>query len=99
MEVLSIKKLILKRQGFFVTGTADVTPWGGGRASIPMESFTVKHLKEIKDNINDSGFGVEKINGAICEVFDDFGKCQEYRRQLVIGDVKDFVFDDHYHNV
>jgi len=93
-----MKKITLSKRGFFVEGTADVTPWGGGRASIPMKGFFVEHLKDIKENINDNGFGVEKINGAICEVFDDFGKCKEYRRQIVVGDVKDFVFDNHYEN-
>jgi hypothetical protein len=96
MEVLKMKTLILKRNGFIIKGTASVTSWGGGEGSISMTPFHVKRLKEIKNKWNDGGFGVEKINGAICEIYDNFGQCENYRRQIVVGDVKDFCFDNHY---
>lgn len=91
-----MKTITLKKQGYYIEGTASLITWGGGKASIPMKSFNVQHLKEIKDNINDNGFGVQEITGAICEIYESFGVHKEYKRQIVIGKVFDFVFDNHY---
>ena len=91
-----MKNITLKRIGFIIKGTSDIKPWGGGQASIEMTPFKVKHLKELKEGINDAGFGVEKINGAICEVYDDFGKFSQYRRSIVFGKVNENTFDNHY---
>ena len=91
-----MKKITLKRQGFIIKGTSDLFLWGGGRSSIKMTEFKVKHLRELKDKINDAGFGVEKINGAICEIYDDFGKFANYRRQIIFGNVNNDTFENHY---
>jgi hypothetical protein len=53
-----MKKLTLKKTGYTVKGTADLTLWGGGNASIEMQSFDVNSIdkKTLLDNINDNGF-------------------------------------------
>jgi len=93
-----MKTLTLNKQGYIIKGIADLTCWGGGNGCIKMKSFRVKSLKEIKNNLNDNGFGVQSINGAICDIYDDFGKIIQYRRTITIGKVSDntinCVFDN-----
>lgn len=72
-----MKTITLKHTGYYVTGVSDLTPWGGGNACIQMAPFYVIGEKEptdqeLLDNINDAGFGVQSINGAICDVFEQY---------------------------
>jgi hypothetical protein len=92
-----MKKVTLKLQGYRITGTADLTPWGGGNASIEMKPFTVKSIKQIPDLINDNGFGVEAINGAICHIsrLYDHGYTV-YARTIVIGEVSPNTYEADY---
>ena len=88
--------ITLKQQGYLIKGVSDLTPWGGGNAAIQMTSFKVSTLKEIKDGINDGGFGVENINGAVCDVYRLYKGNGEYdsdysvfARTLFIGKISD----------
>ena len=91
-----MKSITLNLTNYECRGTADVSMWGGGRASIGMDKFNVSHLREIKDGINDGGFGVENINGAIVDIYRNFEGTLVFARTLTIGNVAEFVFDNHY---
>jgi len=94
-----MKSITLKREGFFVSGVSDLTLWGCGKGSIEMKPFTVSHLKYIKEKINDNGFGVEKINGAICDIFRLYQNgYKEYARTIRIGDVAEYT-EESYCNI
>jgi len=91
-----MKEITLKLTGYYVTGTADITLWGGGDTCIEMEPFNVKTIKEIPDNINDSGFGVESINGAVCSIFRNYEGTHVYARTIIIGDVSELTLNAFY---
>ena len=91
-----MKNITLHFTDYVIKGIADVKPWGGGGACIEMASFHVKSLKEIKDNLNDNGFGVESINGAICDVYRNYQGTLIYSRTLTIGKVSEHTQDYYY---
>jgi len=93
-----MKTITLKQTGYYITGLAIVKPWGGGRAYISMNSFNVKKLKDIKDNINDNGFGVEAILGAICEIYTNYEGHHVYKNEIAIGTVTQKDWDFYYDN-
>ena len=86
-----MKTLTLKKTGYVVKGIADITPWGGGNACIGMDSFKVKSITEkvLLNNLNDSGFGVESINGAICNIYEDYEGTLQFLKSDIIGSVSD----------
>jgi hypothetical protein len=91
----------LQFKGFRITGISDLTLWGGGNASIQMKPFFVNHLKDIRENINDAGFGVESINGAICDVAKVYknggsDSYEEYARTVYVGKYSDATLDAYY---
>ena len=76
--------------GYYITGLSDLSLWGGGNACIEMKPFRVKHIKEIPDNLNDSDFGVESINGAIVDIYREYGNShREYARTITVGKISD----------
>jgi hypothetical protein len=92
------KYLIVKRTGFRITGVADVTMWGcqsNDRSYIVMKPFIVNHLSEIKNGLNDNGFGVQSLNGAVCHIHDYYGEIghSEFRRTIFVNDVCDWIRD------
>ncbi len=84
-----MERLTLKRTGYTVKGISDLTPWGGGNACIEMSPFEVKNIRKITllNNINDNGFGVEHINGAICNIYKNFEGVLRYYKTITIGKV------------
>jgi hypothetical protein len=92
-----MKDKTLQFIGYSIKGVSDVTLWGGGNACIVMDEFNVKHLREIKKDINDGEFGVESINGAICDIYARYrGEHKEYRRSISVGNVSDNTWDYYY---
>ena len=92
-----MKSKILRREGFFVSGVADLNLWGGGKGSIEMKPFACQHIREAREKLNDNGFGVEKINGAICNIFNLYENgYKEFGRTVIIGNVADYVIDAYY---
>ena len=90
-------EITLKRCGYYVTGVSDLTMWGGENACIEMKGFKVDHLREIREKINDNGFGVQSINGAICDIFDLYEKgVKEYQRTIFVGTVSENTADFYY---
>jgi hypothetical protein len=100
MGGLKMKSKTLRREGFFVSGVADLNLWGGGKGSIEMRPFTCQHLREARKKLNDAGFGVEKINGAICDVFRLYENgYKEFGRTVRIGKVAEYVEEAYYHGI
>ena len=95
-----MKSKTLRREGFFVSGVADLNLWGGGKGSIEMRPFTCQHLREAREKINDAGFGVENINGAICAVYRLWqGGYKEYAKDVRIGKVAEYTEECFYNCV
>ena len=91
-----MKSITLELIDYVIKGTSDLTVWGGGNASIQMDSFHVKSLKEIKENLNDAGFGVQSINGAICDIYRNYEGTLIFARTLIIGKVSDNTLENAY---
>jgi hypothetical protein len=94
-----MKTLMLRRTGYVIKGISDLTPWGGGNACIAMRAFKTKTMqaKEIMQGINDNGFGVEKINGAICDIYEDFEGTLRFIKNIIVGKVSDYT-QEYYNN-
>jgi hypothetical protein len=99
-----MKTKTLKLIGYYITGTADLTLWGGGNASIDMKPIKVdklpEDLQELKSELNDNGFGVQEINGAIIDIYEyyehDVKILIEQDDMLVIGNVSDETIENYY---
>jgi hypothetical protein len=83
------KTLILHLTGYTIKGIADLTLWGGSNACIEMRPYIVgnKHRKTILDNLNDNGYGVEAINGGICDIYENYQGTLQYYKTITIGKV------------
>ena len=88
-----MKTLTLKKTGYTVKGVSDLTLWGGGNACIEMKPFEIKDIKKktLLTNINDNGFGVENINGAICDIYENFEGTLRYYKTITIGKVSEYT--------
>lgn len=91
-----MKQLTLKLSGYHIEGTADLSMWGGGNASIEMQPFEVKRIKDIRNDINDAGFGVESINGAICAIYRNYQGTHVFARTITVGNVSEDTLDQYY---
>ena len=85
------KTLKLKFTGYLVKGTSDLTMCGGGNASIEMSPFKVQDIKKatLLKNINDAQFGVESINGAICNIYEDYEGTLVFLKTVEVGKVSE----------
>jgi len=88
------KTITLSLVGYEIRGVSDLTPWGGGNACIEMAPFMTEtpEKRDIYEKINDNGFGVESINGAICHIFevyaDEWGnKMKKFLKTTTVGKV------------
>jgi len=86
-----MKTLTLKLTGYTIKGISDLSLWGGGNACIEMDAFTVDNIDEktLLNNINDAGFGVEKINGAICAIYENYEDTLKYIKSITVGKVSE----------
>ncbi len=84
-----MKTITLKKVGYVIKGTSDLTDWYGHNACIEMRTFKVKQIdkKTLLANINDSGFGVQSINGAVCEIYEDFDGLLKYIKTVEVGKI------------
>ena len=95
-----MKTKTIHQIGFKITGVADLTLWGGGNACIEMKPFRTNtdDPEEIKKGINDNGFGVQTINGAICDIWElYYYGCTEFLKTITIGEVSENT-NDYYIN-
>ena len=65
--------MTVKAIGFQIVGMAALALWGGGEGTIPMEPVRLDQEnfpteQQIREAINDHGFGVECIEGAVVRV-------------------------------
>lgn len=65
--------MTIKQVGFQIVGMTALALWGGGEATIPMqpvklhqENFPTE--EQIREAVNDNGFGVECMEGAMVRV-------------------------------
>lgn len=93
-----MKQLTLELTGYHIEGTSDLTLWGGGNASIIMQPFEVKRIRDIKDGLNDAGFGVESINGAVCAIYRNYEGTHVFARTIAVGTVSDDTVESYYSN-
>lgn len=91
------KSIKLNFTNYRVAGVADVTMWGGGRACIEMTPFTVDKLDKtsLLEGINDGGFGVQSINGAVCDVSENFEGHLVFKESIAVGKVSKHTMDYH----
>ncbi len=87
--------IVLKFTDYIIKGIADLTPWGGGIACIHMHPFHLSKItkKLLLENLNDSGFGVESINGAICEIYKNYEGTLIYQETMVVGKVSEYTHE------
>jgi len=66
------KTVTLKHIGYRCSGTAMLNLWGGGQASIDMDSWDTKKADRdsVVKGVNDGQFGCESIESAKVDIFD-----------------------------
>ena len=67
------KEMTVKLVGYQIVGLTALALWGGGEATIPMEPVklvqtTYPTEEQIRESINDNGFGVECMEGAVVRI-------------------------------
>lgn len=65
--------ITVKQIGYQIVGLTALALWGGGEGTIPMEPVKLTQEdfpteQQIRDAINDNGFGVECMEGAVVRV-------------------------------
>lgn len=92
---MKTKTITLKKTGYYVTGVSDLTMWGNDPGCISMKPFLVKDIKKktLLENINDNGFGVQSINGAICDIYEDYEGTHRFLTTVTVGKVNDFTIE------
>jgi hypothetical protein len=85
------KQITLSFTNYVIKGVSDVTPWGGGDACIEMDKFTTNSLKteELLAKVNDGGFGVERINGAICDIYENYEGTLKFLKTKTVGKISE----------
>jgi len=97
-----MKTITLRKTGYRVKGISDLTLWGGENSSIMMKEFSVKNISKenLKKNLNDNGFGVESINGAICDIYENYEGTLRYLKTKTVGKVSERTekhYEEYYH--
>jgi hypothetical protein len=85
-----MKTKTINQIGYLITGIASITLWGGDNGGIKMNPIFLKELPilpeksdELFNRLNDGGFGVQRINGALVNIYELY----EYN-------VKELIFDN-----
>jgi len=90
-----MKEVILKQIGIQLEGTVKIIGWYNNAGYIEMNPVTLDNKEdvtndEIKDELNDGGFGCQSIEGAIVDVFILFENgYKELNRSETIGNITD----------
>jgi len=97
-----MKTLTLKLKGYTVKGIADLTLWGGGNGCIEMKPFFIGQKSIVNDdkllleNCNDNGFGVQSINGAICDIFENYEGTLNFLETIEVGEISEHTRNSIY---
>ena len=85
------KSIRLKFTNYIIKGTTFLTLWVGGESSIEMDPFEVDNISEetLLANINDAGFGVQSINGALCHIYCNYEGYERYFGFTKVGKIPD----------
>lgn len=67
------KEMTVKLVGYQIVGLTALALWGGGEGTIPMAPVklvqtTYPTQEQIRESINDNGFGVECMEGAVIRI-------------------------------
>lgn len=91
------KSITLNFLNYKVSGVADVTMWGGGNGCIEMTPFTVNSLDtgSLIKGLNDAGFGVQSINGGVCDISENYDGYLVFKNTVVVGKVSELSLDYH----
>lgn len=89
------KKIELEQTGYRVRGTAYLTLWLGGSATIEMEPYHVEGYSDeaVWEGVNDNGFGCVSIDGADCKVYEVYGMGYEVFVASLLFDENGTVID------
>ena len=81
------KEIVLQHTGYVLKGISALTMWGGGEGTINMKPFGLDKLglHAIIEGINDNGFGVESVDGAIVDVYIDYSGTLVYHDSILIN--------------
>ena len=65
--------ITIKQIGYIIVGMTALDLWGGGEGVIPMKPVTINQesfptAEQIRESINDNGFGVQAMEGAVVRV-------------------------------
>ena len=101
LEAPESKTLTLNLSGYRIKGVADITLWGGDAACIEMKPVKVLTLDKdnLMEHVNDNGFGVQSINGAIVDIYEDYEGTIQYMETIEVGKVSRHTWDfynEHY---
>jgi hypothetical protein len=101
LEAPEQKTLTLGLSGYRIKGVADVTMWGGGNACIEMKPIKIRTLDrdDLMKHVNDNGFGVQSINGAILDLFEDYEGTLQYMETIQVGEISEHTqeyYNEHY---
>ena len=95
-----MKTKTLKFSGYVIKGIADLTLWGGDNASIQMKpiyldekQFDINNPETLMEHLNDNGFGVQSINGALCEIYENYEGYTEFIDTVIVGKVSDRIME------
>jgi len=50
------------------------------------------------DNINDGGFGVQSINGAICDIYENYEGTLQYLKTKKVGSITEYT-EEYYNQI
>jgi len=69
-----MKTITVEKIGYIIKGYAVLTDWYNQRGYIEMKPFRIKKLtsKQLKEGLNDNGFGCQSIDGAEVHVYEEY---------------------------
>ena len=92
------KKIELKFVNYYITGIAHVVDWYGRKGTIEMTPFYVdapyvESLEDIdfdaiKSNVNDGGFGVQRITMAEVDIYENYEGCYHVYKDSALIDME-----------
>ncbi len=87
------KQIVLDFIGYKHQGTALIQMWGGDYGVIEMKSiYSQKEKLSVKD-LNDAGFGCQKIIGAYVNTYENYEGYFEYKGSSLVGDLTEKQVD------
>lgn len=85
-ENVKDKKIELSFTNYKIDGEVKVIDWYDREGSLYMTPYYVDELdlEQIKEGINDGGFGVQKIKSAIVDIYENYEERLVYKESMEI---------------